>query len=698
MIARLAARVVGAVLLVAACAAIAGPAGAQTTPITPTSTTPGATSAPAALPHVELAGIPSYDTLGDNPALNLRLTGPLDGLALRVTAFAAVTSRSVFERTVDGRSLGTVLGTETYDISSLPTAGDLSTLTLGIQDPAAARDSTRFSLRKAGVFPLKVDLVPITPGPTLDGFVTHLVVTTKTSLGTPASIGEPLQVAWVWPIVAPSARQADGSPNPAVVAQFRSDGRIGRIASELPDGSLLPLTLELGPETIQSWGQIAQNDPTVQAGIRSITALAGGHEVLASPYVPLDIPALRAAGLGNEVATQLEAGAKVLDDSLNTNVPRITSAESPLDDAALETLHAAGVERLVLSENALEQARPQNFTPTQPFTIEAGTSRYPAVSSDDGLVGLLNGEGTPALRAQRLLAGLAVVALEQPNARRGITLTMAQDWNPSKDLLAAVIAGLQNNPFVHPATVDQVIERVPAETRAGVPIVRKFAPIRPGRAPVTAAALNAARAKLAAFQTLVGAGDSKVQTIQHAQLVALSSEWTGAAGRAAARAQLAAVDQDVNGFASQIQIPTDRTLTLTARRGTIPLSFKNLSAQPITVRVNLESDRLRFPDGANQPLLLLPGTTTVAKFAIETRTGGPGTVPLHLTVTSANGALTLQTSTLNVHSTAVNGVGLFLTVAAIVFLALWWLIHFRRRRRKDRAPVAVPAPPVHQPA
>ena len=516
MIARLAARVVAAGLLVVACTVIAGPAGAQTTSTTVAPSAAAPSSAPAALPHVELEGIPSYDTLGDNVALSLRLTGPLDGLALRVTAFSAVTSRSAYERTIDGRNLGTVIGTETYDISSLPTtatSGDLRTLTVGIQDPGAARDPTRFSLRKAGVFPLKVDLVPITPGATLDGFVTHLVVTTKTSLGTPTSIGEPLQVAWVWPIVAPPAREPDGSPNPAVVAEFRPDGRLGRIAANLPNGSQLPLTLELGPETIQSWGQIAQNDPTVQAGIRSITSLSSGHEVLSSPYVPLDVPALQAAGLGNEVGAQFDAGAKVLDNALNTSVARITSAESPLDDAALGTLHSAGVEQLVLDENALEVPKPQNFTPAQPFTLVSGSTRYPAVSSDDGLVGLLNGEGTPALRAQRLLAGLAVVALEQPNARRGITLAMAESWNPSKPLLAAVIAGLQNNPFVHPATVDQVIERVPAETQAGVPVARKLAPIKVGRAPITATALAAARAKLAAFQTLVGAGDSKVQTL-----------------------------------------------------------------------------------------------------------------------------------------------------------------------------------------
>ncbi len=694
MIARLAARVVAAGLLVAAVAA-GGPA-ANAADQVPT-TTGATTTAADAQPHIQLTNISPYGALGDNITVGLRLTGPLTGLELRVTAFSAVTSRSGYERTIDGKNLGTVVGTETFDINALPTDGELRTLTVGIQDPAAARDPNRFLLRKAGVFPLKVDLVPIQPGPTLDGFVTHLVVTTKTSAGTPTSIGEPLQVAWVWPIIAPAAREPDGTLDPAVVAQFRPDGRLGRIAAALPAASTLPLTLELGPETVQSWNQIAAGDATVQPGIRNITTLGGGHDVLATPYVPLDIPALQAAGLGGEVATQMAAGSQVLDNALNTDVVRPTSAEAPLDDAALESLRTTGVERLVLDEGQLEEATPQNFTPAQPFALQSGDHRYTAVSSDAGLVSLLNGEGTAALRAQRLLAGLAVVALEQPNARRGVALLMDSGWSPSSDLLGAVIGGLQNNPFLHPATVDQVIERVPAETRAGVPVVRRLAPVKPGRAPVTAAALAAARSKLAAFQTLVGAGDSKVQAAQHAQLVALSSQWRGASGRQAARDQLDSVDQDVGAFANQIQIPTNRTFTLTARRDTIPLSFNNTSDQQITVRVHLDSDRLRFPDGADQQLVLLPGTTTVGKFTIETRTGGPGTVPLHLTVTSADGTLPLQSSTLNVRSTVVNGVGVFLTIAAVVFLALWWLLHFRRRRRNKRTPTAVPAP-VHQPA
>ena len=64
---------------------------------------------------------------------------------------------------------------------------------------------------------------------------------------------------------------------------------------------------------------------------------------------------------------------------------------------------------------------------------------------------------------------------------------------------------------------------------------------------------------------------------------------------------------------------------------------------------------------------------------METRSSG--TYPLDMTVTTAGG-LPITTSEVTVRSSFVSGVGVFLTVGAIVFLALWWAWDIRRRRRR----------------
>jgi hypothetical protein len=58
-----------------------------------------------------------------------------------------------------------------------------------------------------------------------------------------------------------------------------------------------------------------------------------------------------------------------------------------------------------------------------------------------------------------------------------------------------------------------------------------------------------------------------------------------------------------------------------------------------------------------------------------------GAFSLDVTVTSPDDALVLDTTTFDVRSTAISGVGLVLSVGAGLFLAVWWAGHWRRARR-----------------
>ena len=59
--------------------------------------------------------------------------------------------------------------------------------------------------------------------------------------------------------------------------------------------------------------------------------------------------------------------------------------------------------------------------------------------------------------------------------------------------------------------------------------------------------------------------------------------------------------------------------------------------------------------------------------------------PVLVTVSSPDGGLTLQRSRYTIRSSFVSGVGVFLAVGAGLFLAIWWLTHWRRSR-KARTP------------
>ena len=76
------------------------------------------------------------------------------------------------------------------------------------------------------------------------------------------------------------------------------------------------------------------------------------------------------------------------------------------------------------------------------------------------------GPDTPALRAQRLLAGLSVTALEQPESPRAVVVVNPDSFAPSSALLDAVTRGLRQNPWLRPMTVDAVFSQIPPETAA----------------------------------------------------------------------------------------------------------------------------------------------------------------------------------------------------------------------------------------
>ena len=140
-----------------------------------------------------------------------------------------------------------------------------------------------------------------------------------------------------------------------------------------------------------------------------------------------------------------------------------------------------------------------------------------------------------------------------------------------------------------------------------------------------------------------------------------------------------AIGQSGRDFLSLIHSPEQSTITLTSSEAKIPLTFRNDTDKRVPIHIALTSDKLLFPDGTDRDVTLEPGKNQTVRVAVETRSSG--TFPLLMTVTTAGG-LPIQTSEVTVRSSFVSGVGVFLTVGAIVFLAVWWGWDIRRRRRR----------------
>jgi hypothetical protein len=634
------------------------------------------TSAAPQLPrgHITLVQQPAWSALGSDVTLRVRIDGDVGRLGVSTAFHSMLSSRTAFTDTIGKDGLGGRARFNSAPVTSLAVVGDVYTVSGLVHVPSSGE----------GVYPLEIELYDLRTHDRVDGFVTYVVAVPSTQPGEHA-IAEPLALAWIWPVVANPAYLPDGAPDPAVVAQLGATGRLGRIASLVRTAAGLPITVAPGPETLESWSALAGGNKDLAATFASLRDSM--RTFLAGTYVPVDVPALVAGGLPSEVGSQLATGAETLTSALGVRADARTVAVDPVDQRGLNQLRQSGVDRVVVDPSRLTPVA-SKLTPARPFQIDTDGRSLTAVATDPGLAALLDPNGaSPALRAQRFLAGLAVVAFEAPGQERGVVVEMPGNWNvdaATQTAVTTVLEALRANPLVKVDGVGNLLDNVPLERSARSrreALVRTTQSLRPASLPVSAHDVRAASDRLDAFRALVAPDDPRVRRGNRALLVSVSSVWSGASGHRRAQRELGVIDDAINAYVAQIRGPVHPTVTITARRAAIPISFQNTGNETVKVRVRLVSEKLVFPDGADRVLTLPPHNTT-ARFAVETQVSG--TFPLTVSVTSPDGRIVFEQTRFTVRSTVVSGVGLVLMLGAGFFLAGWWANHYRRRRRGRR--------------
>jgi hypothetical protein len=304
--------------------------------------------------------------------------------------------------------------------------------------------------------------------------------------------------------------------------------------------------------------------------------------------------------------------------------------------------------------------------------------------ADGGLAAHFAAGGDQVLAAHQFLADLAVIWFDAPGSRspRAVVALTPRRWQPDADFLRVALDGLATSPVVAPVTLDDLFSRVtPATSAPGVPAVRSLAP-----SPVTpdialpADRLRAARRRLDLFGSLLDHDNQQAATtFDDLERNLLTTESADLRGRARSTA-LEAVTRRLEREIRLVKIPASRTITLTARRGEIPISIFSDAGFPLHVVLRVESEKLRFPSGSTRELDLNRRNTT-ERFTVQARTSGA--FPMRVNVLSPTGEL-LGSSRFTVRSTAASGVGVVLSVGAGLILVTWWgrnLRHGRRARR-----------------
>ena len=592
---------------------------------------------------------------------------PRKDVEVAVAVYRRVTSRSEFNRTLEGRPRTAPLSVTSTPLAELATdAAGAVVVRLPVQDPAQPPEWPKLRLGAEGVYPVRVELREVGGGDSLADLVTHLVYANP-----PAQGGRPLTVALVLPIHAPLALQPDGrrrlAPGPA--ESFRA------LAGSLTANPRVALTLAPTPETLQAL-YTSPNDADRHA-VRELARGLTGRQVAAGTYVPVNLTALTAAGLGGEAVAQLDRGSDMIERTLGVRPdPSTWLLDERLDERAIQHLRQQRSDRLVLPEAVL-QPLDMPITLAQPFELDVRAVRRPKVLAADGGLASHFGGDDPVLAAHRILADLATVYLDRPGRPRAVVVQAPRSWQATTRFLDTLLGGLAASPVLAAAPLDAAFDTPAATTTSGAPLARQLVRPPAGAGALPAAPVQAARDRLTAFSGMLGPENP---LDEHLEELLLTSQ--GAELRPRQRsAYLDGVQDGIDRELKLIDVPRDRSITLTARTGEVPVTILTRTGYPVRLQVQVASDKLEFPGGAVRELDLTRRNTT-ERFSVRARASG--TFPLRVNLVSPDGSLVLGRSRLTVRSSAASGVGVVLSVGAILFLLLWWGRHQVRGRRNRR--------------
>jgi hypothetical protein len=666
--------------------------------------------------QLELLSQPVWHGPADKLNLRVRVTNDgsrsLSGFQLVIAAGNRVTTRSELHRTFEEPPVSP--GAFQVEVERTLEAGESTTVS--VEDRVSKLSPIALS-SEGGVFPLTVSL---TTGlfETEDSFTSSLIYY-------PALPDPPLDVVLVVPLNEIPSRAADGTfVAPAggeseLEAAVGDGGWLAGWADALagaPEGARIglaptPRTLEeledmqngyaraVGdtPERVDASSDQAEAAAAVLDTLRA-AAQRKGTQVVLTPYSFPDLAAL--SSLDRAILEELKAGEEVIERTLVLDVDRswLFPPAQRIDEEALEELGLAGVEHLFFSEDSLEE--PPNplragcpepsFSLTCPVSIE-----------EEGVVGFaLDQEvqqrfaeaadpGDTRLDIQRIFAETAMVREEQPGvADRTLQLTIPAQWHPTPRVSRVLIRGFAGAPWLRLLTPAAGVRNAPSPVSRRV--VGHLPPVSSQPDAVYFQTVESARAAVNGFESLEPP-DDLFERLYTNILVAHSRTWWGdpaLQGRGEAYARSS--EEEVERELAKIGVNAVEKLTLTSRRGSIPLTLFNEAEYPVRVRIELSSSGLSIAESNKEIEQEIPAGAS-KQIKVEVVARASGTFPLAIRMTTPGGLEIQSSESVTVRSTAFNEIALAITFGAFAFLVLFYVVRGMRRRQSRKEPTGASA-------
>ena len=627
-------------------------------------------------PSIELVNQSMWIAEEDFFQISFRLIDAPDQSTVDINVGGPIRSRSAFLDRLAAPSTGPLLHRFSQLAVPQRDADGVASLriatTTGQARETETPDQLLLPLPAEGVYPVSL-VLRNSDGIRLDTVHTFLVRTPPSDSNQP-----PLLVSTVLSVSGPPAVDQEGN------VDLGPTGQSLQVLADVLDPRVRPqilATVSLDPHLIDA---LAISDRPEHAQLLARLQQATiGRQIASNTYVPLDSDAWIDQDLSLQIGWQIEAGAAVVDEYLGSQPDRtimvLTTSASP---ELLQRLQREQVELVLVPDALLNPADELVGTLAKTsFLLPAFDQPAPAVAIDSSVTAHFTRAGSTKTAPYLVLADLAVRWFEDPQRLRGIVLAPPLASLSDSTGLGVLLDEISASPILSSIDPATIVERLEPDT------LREVRPAEEnGFGEDYKAALTVGQAIARSYQNMVDpiatVGTPERQLIETLERALLLS---GAYGLIETQrdAYLAVVAQTVRDTVAAIEPPSQQRITLTSRSGSIPMLIRNSLNHDVIVRLDLNSDKLDFPDGDSLLWRLSPGVNQV-QVAVRAKTSGDAV--LEISVNSPTGLLALGESQLTVRATSLSGTGVGIAAAALAILMVWWARSWWSRHRPKTQP------------
>ncbi len=391
----------------------------------------------------------------------------------------------------------------------------------------------------------------------------------------------------------------------------------------------------------------------------------------------------------DQVSAQLREGRAVLERVLETeNDPGwLFPAGGRLDaDAAAVLMSLSALSRTFFVEQSLEghaepvvlgcpESSPSITCPVRVNTIDGPIDGH---AFDDGIqdrFAELLREGDAPQDIQRLFAELAMIWAELPSIEGRVVLaTMPTLWRPTPEQARHLFTGLATAPWISTVTPTQgmrlATERIERDLVAQLPPL----PDDPGVAYLGAVA---DADEVVSMYGEIRPPLERVERLSTNILTAQSRSWWQSDALLARGSEY--IDNSIEEAEDEldkIRIGGPDQIILTSQRGRLQLQVFNDTGYPVTLQLSAVATQVDIEEP--EVTEYLPGTTPVT---MEVSADSSGIYRVDIGLETPAGDLIAPAKTISVRSTAFNEIAVTLTLGALLFLIIFFVVRFIRRRR-----------------